>query len=212
MVFDEKTYVVAGDTKSGTSVMMAAHYMGGIDMLFNAGLLPQTNFEESAHIIKGMDRETFIQRLAQVDPYPAFEYHPRDNKIMMAKRVQGRVIKMFYDNVIRDMPNTVDNLHVVYMYRDYDARYKANPGIVGQNKRGEVRIPKDKYLEKFANSLTKISACRRVSQLVVVDFDDFIDDPLRVTETLYSRGWEFDPVLAASVVRKDMRHAKRGEA
>lgn len=208
-----KTYVVAGDTVSGTSVMMAAHFMGGIDMLTRSINDPVRFGRLREMVDQGIRDETFLQEMAKVTPYASFECNGK----IEADEVRGRVIKRFYTQALTNLPKEIDNMHIVYMHRDWAARWRANPKIDGNiradtsDEEEVIRRTQEDYLKRHIGDITTLSASPRVANLIVYDFDWVIDNPERAMKILCQKGWEFDPVAASRVFRSEMRHAKKRE-
>jgi hypothetical protein len=103
------TYIVSGDTRSGTTMMMWAHHKGGIELCYNTQEFG--DYEDVGYPTQVLEW--------QGNPPPSYE-------------LQGRCIKSLTDNVLR-LP-VVGPLKVVYMLRDPTVR----AALYGGHKTDEV--------------------------------------------------------------------------
>jgi len=131
-------------------------------------------------------------------PYQVFE--AMGGKLKYGS-VLGNVVKQFDSTLVDNIPRQITNIHVVYMVRDYDARHLAHPQ--------EPASLRD-YWDKHLTSIQRISQDDRVAQLVVIDFDQMIDDPEKIFSMLLERGWDIDSQLAWQSIKKSLRHGKIG--
>ncbi len=177
-----RTYVVAGKTRTGTTAMMQAIMAGGPP---------------------GLYRPLRDDHLG----YPHQVYETTGGWIPLST-VEGRVVKQFDDTLVDNMPEYLSGIHVVYMVRDHQARTIAHPDD-GRSQWGPQGW--ERYWEDNADNIRRISQDPRVEQLVIVDFDEFIDDTHRVMSQLLWKGWNIDVLKASAVVQQNMRHAKRGD-
>ena len=95
-----RAYVVAGSRLCGTSAMMKAHILGGIDSFHRQVRYPELSYPNQTYEVVGGP--------------------------LKFDEVNGRVVKQFGSNLVDNMPDGLD-LYVVYMIRGQVARAVAHP-------------------------------------------------------------------------------------
>ncbi len=190
-----KTYIVAGEARCGTTMMVAAHEHGGIPGLYDANV--------------------YSNGAVMHYPHNGLEWSGGD---LTVDNLEGKVVKRFGASLLTDVPQDMNDLHVVYMTRDAAARqlrmHKNQSHARGITLRGiQAEVPLERlyynYLRLQCRNISYITADPRVKEIVVLDYDHVIDCPQTNMRLLLRHGWEFNPQLAANAINPAMRHERR---
>ena len=176
-------YVVTGRVRSGTSMMMHASIMGGMDAVYGNKRIPkETGYDPNPNgYFEGVpdDMPDFPDRVAW------------DGKLF--KRIGV---------AFQDLIHTGVRAKAIFMMRD-TAEVKASAAKM---------IGNHKVNEDPEGMLAKMREDVPTADIIVVNYADVIADPLREMTKLAEWGWPIDPVKAASVVNTNLyRHRINGD-
>jgi len=107
---------------------------------------------------------------------------------------EGKLIKV----LMPKLPYIVaGNYNIIFMLRNvediansYLSAFKVNPPLVGKD------------LENFRNDILSAMSQRKDCNIITVDYDQVLDDPLKFFQDLKQQGWDIDASKAASVIKK----------
>jgi hypothetical protein len=178
------TYIVSGYMRSGTSMMMQALSVGGL--------------EPESH----KSREHMNQQFGDK------EYKPNDGGFYELSRQQyqaigfpkaheGKLIKCLYGGVHRI---AAGDYKIVYMLRDYEEirqSYEAFFDVL-------PNLQTEEQYNEVMNITIGILEQRKDVNLTVLNYRDVVENPVSAFIKLKNRGWNIDPYKAAKVVDPEL--------
>jgi hypothetical protein len=181
-------YVVAGLKRSGTTMMMQALEAGGMDVA-RAGRIDYAEhevYETTADVRRRVwDDDTITGK-------------PTKRHLRYPERYRGRLIKCL-TGTARYLRIQPDGIKVVFIKRDIDAvraSWAAEFGNPIQVKSAEKSIASElQYWEQ-----------REDTDLVIVDYQFVLDNPVWTMQMLQSAGWPIDAKKAAAIIEPDRIH------
>jgi hypothetical protein len=171
----EKTFVVTGRPRTGTSMMMRC-----LDLSSDIIAEYDTNNDILAN------RMQFSE---DYSPNPNGYYLPRKN--IFARDVPGGLIKMSLRRP-QFLDSEIGNYKIVWMVRDEKERLNSWERAFGRKEIDSY----DLLYESYESSLRDRNDCT----ITYINYSDVINDPILVFEQLQADGWPIDPAIAASFV------------
>ena len=188
-------WIVSGFMRSGTSAMMRALAAGGMELYqsMSASELAKKNADPS--YVLNPNYEVFEPRSKEA-------VHP-----MFLARHPGKVIKILATVSPRVRWLQSMNMAVIFMMRDPVEVAASYTALRNKNeqplKPDEIALYQRTEFEEFRH--------RADGRVIAVDYNDMIDDPLRIFERIKRVGWPIDVEKAASVIdRREKRHVAYG--
>lgn len=173
---DRVTYIVSGVVRTGTSMMMHCLKLGGMEVEYD----------------KDLEIEMLEKFPNNKNKYYYELYTPGEREFDV-ERARGKCIKAMG---VQCLTLGLEPLSVVYMRRDPLSQYESVRAALGVTQM-QYQATADSHVRKLRDS---------VSNLVVFDYDDVLNEPLLAFDKLVANGWPIDPIAASKGVDKSMKH------
>lgn len=173
------TYIVSGWQRSGTSMIMRALIMGGLEGAYD----PKLDKSLSRWGSPGYN----------VNPYGFFELEYTERSVSdFPAKYEGKVVKLLIAGLKRII---LGNYKIVFMMRDPREIEKSLSLLFTKT----VHLPAENYYKECKDVLAFMYN-RKDVDMVIFWYPHVIEEPLHHMQLLKKRRWRIDPVKAAEAI------------
>ena len=205
-------YIVSGPRRSGTSALMAAIYAGS-----KLGLMIAASMDAYGRPIDYEERQSDPDGYT---PNPGGAYEVGTVAYLMADFLRSippdSLIKILFDG----LPNLPKGEYkILFCERDpkeIEASTKRVEEYLGDNAFDSLELTKllpfscfRPYSQEEVDHVKGICSVRQDIDLITVNYDDVISNPLGVFNRLKSLGWPIDPQVSAEMIDPQLYRSRK---
>lgn len=179
----ERTFIVSGYMRSGTSMMMNALTAGGLDPAYNKSRNEMnTDYGDDDYKPNANGFYELSQKDFQAPDFPA--------------AYEGKLIKVLFGGVAKIKAG---DYHIVFMMRNFEEIRQSYNAFFNAN----TNITEERY-NVLMETAIGILEQRRDVNVTVLNYRDVVQEPYVHFDLLKRKGWDIDVKKAASVVDPEL--------